>query len=54
VPTRVGYNERREARLHEGDRVWGGSVERNFGPMDKNRVKGGADQRERQATAKLS
>jgi hypothetical protein len=47
VPSRVGHNERSEAQLHEGDRVWGGSVERNCGPMDKNRIEGGADQGER-------
>lgn len=27
--------------------MWGGSVERNHGPMDKNRIEGGADQGER-------
>jgi len=34
-----------EAQLHEGDRMWGGSVERNCGPMNKNRIE--ADQGER-------
>ena len=34
-------------QLHEGDRVWGGSVERSCGPMNKNRIKGAADQGER-------
>jgi hypothetical protein len=38
VPSRVGHDERSEAQLHEGDRVWGGSVERSCGPMDKNRI----------------
>ena len=47
VPSRVGHNERSEAQLHEGDRVWGGSVERSREPMDKNRIEGGADQGER-------
>ena len=35
-----------EAQLHEGDRVCGGSVERNRGPMNKNRIEGAADQGE--------
>ena len=47
VPSRVGHNERSEAQLHEGDRVWGGSVDRICGPMNKNRIEGGADQGER-------
>ena len=28
VPPRVGHNERSETQLHEGDRMWEGSVER--------------------------
>jgi len=32
----VGHSKRSEAQLHKGDRVWGGSVERNREPMDKN------------------
>ena len=28
VPPRAGRSERSEAQLHEGDRVWEGSVER--------------------------
>ena len=28
VPPRAGHSERSEAQLHEGDRVWEGSVER--------------------------
>src|SRR6266496_5624052 len=47
VPSRVDHNERSEAQLHEGDRVWGGSVERSCGPMNKNRIEGVADQGER-------
>jgi hypothetical protein len=47
VPSRVGHSERSEAQLHEGDRVWGASVERNCGPMNKNRIDGGANQGER-------
>ena len=30
VPPRVGHSERSEAQLHEGDRVWEGSVERKL------------------------
>src|SRR6202022_2936932 len=47
VPSRVDHSERSEAQLHEGDRVWGGSVERSCGPMNKNRIEGVADQGER-------
>jgi hypothetical protein len=36
-----------EAQLHEGDRVWGGSVERSCEPMNKNRIAGAAEQGER-------
>src|SRR5512134_2024034 len=50
VPPRAGHGERSEAQLHEGDRVWGGSVERNCGPMNKNRIEGAADQGERAMT----
>ncbi|MDP2440216.1 hypothetical protein, partial [Rhodoferax sp.] len=28
VPLRAGHSEQSEAQLHEGDRVWEGSVER--------------------------
>jgi hypothetical protein len=47
VPPQVDHSERSEAQLHEGDRVWEGSVERSCEPMNKNRIKGGADQGER-------
>ncbi|MFM0176705.1 hypothetical protein PQR33_46330, partial [Paraburkholderia sediminicola] len=47
VPPRVDHSERSEAQLHEGDRVWGGSVERSCEPMDKNRIGGVAEQGER-------
>jgi len=40
-------SERSEAQLREGDRAWGGSVERNREPMDKNRIGGVAAQGER-------
>ena len=35
-------------QLHEGDRVWEGSMERTREPMDKNRIRGDADQGDRQ------
>lgn len=47
VLSRAGHSERSEAQLHEGDRVWEGSAERNREPMNKNRTEGGADQCER-------
>jgi len=47
VLPQVDHSERSEAQLHEGDRVWGGSVERNCEPMDKNRIEGVAEQGER-------
>ena len=34
----VDHCERSEAQLQEGDRLWEGSVERNRGQMDKNRI----------------
>jgi len=46
VPGRAGHSEASEAQLREGDRAWGGSVERNREPMDKNRIRGVADQGE--------
>ena len=47
VPPQVDHDERSEAQLHEGDRVWGGSVERSCEPMNKNRIEGVAEQGER-------
>jgi hypothetical protein len=38
VPPQVDRSERSEAQLHEGDRMWGGSVERICEPMNKNRI----------------
>ncbi len=35
-----------EAQLHEGDRVWEGSVEKNREPMNKNQIRGVVDQGE--------
>ena len=47
VLPQADHSERSEAQLHEGDRMWEGSVERNCEPMDKNRIEGGAGQGER-------
>ena len=47
VPSQAGHGERSEAQLHEGDRVWEGSVERNCGPMNKKWIEGAAEQGER-------
>jgi hypothetical protein len=47
VLPRADHSERSEAQLREGDQAWGGSVERNREPMDKNRIRGVADQGER-------
>ena len=47
VLPQVGHSKRSEAQLHEGDRVWRGSVERNREPMDKNQIRGAAEQGER-------
>ena len=43
----VDHDERSEAQLHEGDRVWEGSVERSCEPMNKNRIEGATEQGER-------
>ena len=47
VPPQADHSERSEAQLRKGDRPWGGSVERNCEPMDKNRIEGAAEQGER-------
>ena len=47
VPPRAGHGERSEAQLREGDRPWGGSVERSCDPMNKNRIEGAGEQGER-------
>jgi hypothetical protein len=47
VPSRASHSERSEAQLPEGDRVWGASVDRTCGPMDKNWIEGDTDQGER-------
>jgi hypothetical protein len=46
VLPRADHSERSEPQLREGDRAWGGSGERSREPMDKNRIRGGADQGE--------
>ena len=40
-------SERSEAQPNVGDRVWGRSVERSRGPMNKNHIEGATDQGER-------
>lgn len=47
VPPRGDHPDRSEPQLREGDRPWGGSGERNRGPMDKNPIRGGAEWGER-------
>ncbi len=46
VLCRAGHSEASEAQLREGDRAWGGSVERNRESRDTNRMRGGAGQGE--------
>jgi hypothetical protein len=40
------HPERSELQLREGDQSWGGSRERNRGPMNKNRIGDGAERGE--------
>ncbi|GAB2865411.1 hypothetical protein GCM10027277_37940 [Pseudoduganella ginsengisoli] len=47
VPPQADHSERSDAQLQKGDRLWGGSVERNCEPMNKNRIGGAAKQGER-------
>ena len=47
VPAKVDHDNRSEAQLQKGDRLWEGSVERIHGPTYRNRIRGGADQGER-------
>ena len=47
VPPRGDHPDRSESQLRKGDRPWGGSGERNRGPMYKNRIGGGAERGER-------
>ena len=46
VPPQADHSERSEAQLRKGDRPWGGSVERNCEPMNKNRIEGDVAQGE--------
>jgi len=41
------HPERSELQLRKGDQSWEGSRERNRGPMNKNRIRGGAERGER-------
>jgi hypothetical protein len=41
------HPERSELQLRKGDQPWGGSRERNRGPMYKNRIGGDAERGER-------
>jgi hypothetical protein len=40
------HRERSEAQLREGDRTWGGSVERTCGPTYRKRIRGEAERGE--------
>jgi hypothetical protein len=47
VLPRAGHSEGREAQGRKGDRPSEGSVERNRGLMNKNRIRGAGDRGER-------
>ena len=47
VLPRVGHNDRSEAQLRKGDRLWESSVERSRGPTYRNRIQGVGGQGER-------
>jgi len=47
VPPKGDHPERSELQLRKGDRPWGGSRERNRGPMYKKRIQGDAERGER-------
>ena len=47
VPPKGDHPKRSELQLRKGDQSWGGSRERNRGPMNKNRIQGDAWQGER-------
>lgn len=38
VPAKVDHDDRSEAQLRKGDRLWEGSVERIHGPTYRNRI----------------
>ncbi|MGO9612342.1 MAG: hypothetical protein ACLPX5_04855 [Dissulfurispiraceae bacterium] len=46
VLPRADHSKRREVQLRKGDRAWGGSIERIREPMNKNQIRGVADQGE--------
>ena len=46
VPPKGDHPKRSELQLRKGDQSWGGSRERNRGPMNKNRIGGGAERGE--------
>jgi hypothetical protein len=47
VLSKGDHPERSEPQLRKGDQPWEGSGERNRGPMNKNRIGGGAERGER-------
>ena len=54
VPPKGDHPKRSELQLRKGDQSWGGSRERNRGPMNKNRIRGGAERGERARCRKAS
>jgi hypothetical protein len=46
VPPKGDHPKRSELQLRKGDQSWGGSRERNRGPMNKNRIRGGVERGE--------
>ena len=47
VRSKGDHPDRSEPQLQKGDRLWGGSGERNRGLMNKNPIRGDAEQGER-------
>ena len=47
VPPVSGHRDGSEAQLREGDRAWGGSVERTCGPTYRKRMTGEAERGKR-------
>jgi len=52
VPRKETIPNEAKLQLRVGDHAWGGSRERNRGPMNKNRIGGGAERGERAVDAK--
>ena len=46
VPPKGDHPKRSEPQLRKGNQSWEGSGERNRGPMNKNRIRGGAERGE--------